>query len=274
METLKNILAVFDEFWPYFTQFFDLFLVSLLLYMCLRFLRGTRALSMLGALLMMVLLYWGSIYGRLYTLQWLLKNLVTLLPFIIIVIFQADIRRALVQVGNPFFTAISTVEGRKIFDELVRAVVGLANQRIGAIIVLERNTPLGDFVEVGTEIDCLVSKEIIRSIFQPTSPIHDGAVIIQKGRITAAGCILPLSMNPNLSKYLGTRHRAAIGLTEETDAVGIVVSEEQGKISLVVEGRLTRDIDGNTLRKVLHGLFSVKGRRLGSRNIIQGVSVT
>lgn len=274
MGIFKDFLSILDQFWPYLTQVADLLLVSLLLYACLRFIRGTRALSMLGALLLMVVLYWGTVYGRLFTLQWLLKNLVNLLPFIIIVIFQADIRRALVQVGNPFFSALTTVESRKIFDELVRAVVGLANQRIGAIIVLERNSPLGDYVEVGTEIDSLVSREIVRSIFQPTSPLHDGAIIVQKGRITAAGCILPLSMNPNLSKHLGTRHRAAIGLTEETDAVAIVVSEEQGKISLVVEGRLTRDIDGNTLRKVLQGLFSPKGLRVGSRKIIQGVSVS
>jgi len=261
--------------WPYLRDFADLTLVALIIYWCLRSIRGTRALSMLFGLFMMSLLYWGTLYFELYTLRWLLKKFLDLLPFIVIVIFQADIRRALVQVGsNPFFSIWASVETRRIFDDLIRTVVALANKRMGALIVLERNAPLGDFIEVGTEVDAQVSKEILLSIFQPSSPLHDGAVIIQKGKITAAGCILPLSMNPNLSKHLGTRHRAAIGLTEETDAVAIVVSEEQGKISLVVEGKLTRDLDGVTLRKVLQGLFSPQSIKLKSRKVAQGAQAS
>jgi diadenylate cyclase len=172
-----------------------------------------------------------------------------------VVIFQDDIRRALTQVGTrPFFGAESGLHGQDL-EEIVRAAVLLASKRIGALIVLQRDVGLNDFVEVGTRLDARVSKELITSIFQPLSPIHDGALIIHKGRIIAAGCFLPLTTNPHVSKTLGTRHRAGIGLTEETDALVIVISEEEGAISMVREGRITRGVDAATLRSTLQRLL-------------------
>jgi uncharacterized protein (TIGR00159 family) len=141
-------------------------------------------------------------------------------------------------------------------EEITKAVVALAGNRIGGLIVLDRDVGLNEYIEVGTRLDARVSKELIESVFIPHSPMHDGALVIQKGRAAAARCFLPLSVDPNLSKALGTRHRAAIGLTEETDAVAIVVSEEQGKISLVVGGKVIQDLDGSQLHSSLQGLFS------------------
>jgi len=141
-------------------------------------------------------------------------------------------------------------------EELVKAVTHLASRRVGALIVLQHEVGLNEYIDVGTRLDARVSRELVTSIFLPDSPIHDGALIVQNGRITAAGCFLPLTANPNVSKTLGTRHRAAIGLTEETDAVVIVVSEEDGAISLAREGKITRDVDGATLRTTLQRLLA------------------
>jgi len=140
-------------------------------------------------------------------------------------------------------------------EELIKALTYLASRRVGALVVLQNEVGLNQYIEVGVPLDAQVSKELVTSIFLPGSPIHDGALIIQHGRITAAGCFLPLTTNPNVSKTLGTRHRAAIGLTEETDAAAIVVSEEDGMISLVREGKITRDVDAATLRTTLHRLL-------------------
>jgi uncharacterized protein (TIGR00159 family) len=144
----------------------------------------------------------------------------------------------------------------QVLEEIVRSAVLLASKRIGALLVFERDVNLSEYIEVGTRIEAKVTRELLQAIFLATSPIHDGAVIIQQGRITAAGCFLPLTVNPNVSKTLGTRHRAAIGLTEETDAVVVVVSEEEGKVSLVREGRIIRDLDAGTLRNTLQQLFA------------------
>ena len=153
--------------------------------------------------------------------------------------------------------AVPPLPSKHDFEEIVRSAVLLASKRIGALIVFERDVNLNEYIEVGTRLESRVSRELLQSVFLSTSPIHDGAVIIQQGRITAAGCFLPLTVNPNVSKTLGTRHRAAIGLTEETDAVVVVVSEEEGKISLVREGRIIRDLDAGTLRNTLQQLFAV-----------------
>ena len=176
----------------------------------------------------------------------------------IVVIFQNDIRRALTQVGaGRSFSGEERIAQGQVLEEVVRSAVLLASKRIGALLVFERDVNLNEYIEVGTRIEARVSRELLQSVFLPVSPIHDGAVIIQQGRVTAAGCFLPLTANPNVSKTLGTRHRAAIGLTEETDAVVVVVSEEEGKISLVREGRIIRDLDAGTLRSTLQQLFAI-----------------
>jgi uncharacterized protein (TIGR00159 family) len=173
---------------------------------------------------------------------------------------------------NPFSSyRDSSVTGAQAVEELMKASVSLANKKIGALIVLQRDTDLRDYVEQGIQIEAILSKELLLSIFLPYSPIHDGAVLVRDGRVLWAGCFLPLTTRPDLDKELGTRHRAALGLTDETDAVVIVVSEETGGISLVLNGRITRDLDGASLRRVLLRLFpSGPAVRRGPRTRVKG----
>lgn len=234
----------------------DIAIISVLIYRVIDLIRGTRAARMLIGLLFLVLLYLASQSFQLYTVNWLLDGILSSLFLIIVVIFQNDIRRALTQVGSgPFFGRRPTLLEAEGIEEIVRAVSNMAARRIGALVVLERRVGLADFVERAVTIDARISRELIISIFTPPSPLHDGAVVIREGRIAAAGCVLPLTTNPDVSHTLGTRHRAAMGLTEETDALVVVVSEEQGVISLVQNGRITRGVDAATLRQTLQKLL-------------------
>jgi uncharacterized protein (TIGR00159 family) len=230
----------------------DVGLVAFIIYRIILLIKGTRAVQMLFGLAIILLVYVVSQVSGLYTLHWILDNFLSSIILVIVVLFQSDIRRALIHVGaNPFFTDLSYREESEVISELVKACVNMANRRIGALLVIERETGIKDFLEVGTEIDAKVTSDLITSIFLPYSPLHDGAVVLQQGRLTRAGCFLPLTQNPDIAKSLGTRHRAAIGLTELVDAVAIVVSEETGKISMVVGGRITRDLDSTSLTRVL-----------------------
>ncbi len=232
----------------------DIGIVAFIVYSLIELIRGTRAARMLIGLCVVVLIYLSSRVFDLYTVNWILDNFLSSVLLVIVIIFQHDIRRALIQVGSrPFFGSATGLRGQDL-EEILRAVVTLASRRVGGLLVLERETGLNEFIEGGTTIDAQISRELVVSIFMPASPIHDGALIIRKGRITAAGCFLPLTVNPNVSKTFGTRHRAAIGITEESDAVVIAVSEETGSISLVVDGRLTRDLDAGSLRGTLQKL--------------------
>lgn len=232
----------------------DIGIVAFIVYSLIELIRGTRAARMLIGLCIVVLIYVSSRVFDLYTVNWILDNFLSSVLLVIVIIFQHDIRRALVQVGSrPIFGGATRLRGQDL-EEILRAVVTLAGRHTGALVVLERETGLNEFIEGGTTIDAEISKELIVSIFMPNSPIHDGALIIRKGRVLAAGCFLPLTTNPNVSKTFGTRHRAAIGATEETDAVVIAVSEETGSISLVLDGRLTRDLDAGSLRGTLQKL--------------------
>ena len=214
--------------------------------------RGTRAMQMIIGLVVILLAYVASQMLGLFTLNWMLDNFLGSILVVIIVIFQSDIRRALTQVGRtPLFGIADRIERGQAMEEITKAVVSLAGKRVGALIVLEREVGLNDYIEVGTALDARVSRELVESVFLPHSPIHDGALVIQKGRVAAARCFLPLSVDMDLSKELGTRHRAAVGLTEETDAVAIVVSEEQGKISFVVDSKVSQDLDGPQVRAAL-----------------------
>ncbi len=239
-----------------FVDLLDIVVVAFIIYWLLRLIRGTRAVYMLVGLFVLIAVYVFSAFAELFTLNWLLSNIFGSLLLVVVVIFQNDIRRALTQVGrSPFFSSIVPTQDVEIVEELVKTSVSLANKKIGALIVLERNADVSEYVDVGLRMDAIPSKELITSIFLPLSPIHDGAILIQKGKITMAGTFLPLTMNPNVDAELGTRHRAAIGLTEETDAVVIVVSEEKGWVSVVVEGSITRGLDGAGLRKLLLSYF-------------------
>lgn len=236
----------------------DILIVAYVIYTAILLIRGTRAVQMLIGLFVVVLAYLVAQALGLVTLNWLLTNVINYLVLIIIILFQHDIRRALTQVGrNPFFSQ-GNVEAPAVIEEIVMACVNMANRRIGALIAIERRTGLNDYIEIGVTLDAEVSKELLLSIFAPRSPLHDGAVIIQQGRIAAAGCFLPLTVNPEVPKSLGTRHRAALGLTEESDAVVIVVSEETGSISLVVEGNIRHNLDAITLRSELQQLLEVR----------------
>lgn len=240
----------------HWNDFLDIILVACIIYWIILLIKGTRAVQMLFGLAIILLLYLGSKVTGLFTLRWILDNFISSLVIVIVILFQNDIRRALIHVGkNPFFSDLSYREETEIIEELVKACVNLASKKIGALIVIERETGLKDLLEMGVEIDAKVAGDLITSIFLPYSPIHDGAVIIQQGRLKQAGCFLPLSQNPDISKSFGARHRAAIGLTELVDAITIVVSEETGKISVVVGAKVTRDLDSSSLRRILKRLL-------------------
>lgn len=231
----------------------DVLIVAVLAYWLITVIRGTRAVQMLIGLVALALLFTGSQYFEMYTLSWILSSFLSSLILVIVVLFQNEIRRALTQVGRGRMFGERRAR-TEIIDEVARAAATLAARRIGAIMVLERKTPLAEFLEAGTEIAARVSRELLFTIFLPASPLHDGAVVIRHGRIAVAGAFLPLTSNPVVSKALGSRHRAALGLSEETDAAVVVVSEEEGHISLAIEGRLTRALDAGSLRAALEQL--------------------
>jgi diadenylate cyclase len=236
----------------------DVAIVSIMIYELLLLIRGTRAVQMALSGGFLIGLFFLSRWLHLETVNWLIRNLAGYVVFAIIVLFQADIRRALAHFGRaPFFRYFERLEsGDETIEELVVAASSLAARRIGAIIVIERQIGLRNYIEGGIPLDATVTYDLLASVFQPGSPLHDGAVIVQGDRIAAAACFLPLSVNPRLSKDLGTRHRAALGLTEENDAVAIVVSEETGTISLVIGGGIERGVTPERLRSRLNTLLA------------------
>jgi diadenylate cyclase len=234
----------------------DIGVVSLILYRLLLIIKGTKAAQMLIGLGILLLASLASRYLELFTIDWIVQSFFAQIVIAIIVLFQPEIRRALAHMGETQFLTFTKAEELKSLEEIVRATISLANRKIGALIVIERDTSLKDFVEVGTSLDARVSKELLMSIFHPTSPIHDGAVIIKGNRIAAAGCFLPITLSSELSKSLGTRHRAGIGLTEETDAVALIVSEETGWISMSLAGKLETKLDMGTLRDMMTDIFA------------------
>jgi diadenylate cyclase len=240
----------------WFNDTADIALVYYIIYRLLLIIKGTRAFQMLIGIGLIVLVLIASQAFEFYTLDWLIHSFWSQIVLAVVILFQPEIRRTLARVGERhMFRSLSAVEGSKFIEETVKAVVNMANKRIGALIVLERDTDLTTIVEMGTELDAKVTKEILISIFLPYSPIHDGAAIIRSGRLISAGCFLPLTLSSNISKSLGTRHRAAVGLTEESDAVVVVVSEETGEISLVVNGAIENNADAPALRKTLSNIF-------------------
>jgi diadenylate cyclase len=249
----------------------DIVVVSFLVYELLKLIRGTRAVQMaLGGGVLIALLY-GSQWARLETANWLIRNMFGYVVFAVIVLFQADIRRALAHLGRaPFFRYFAKAESaEESIEELVVAASMLASQRIGAIVAIERQIGLRNYIDGGIPLDAVMTYDLIVSIFQPTSPLHDGAVIVQDDRIAAAACFLPLTVNPKLSKELGSRHRAAIGLTEENDAIAIVVSEETGRIAIVVDGQIERGLDADGLRGRLRTLVLRRRTLMAKREVRQ-----
>lgn len=245
----------------------DILIVAFIIYRIILLIKGTRAVQMLIGLVVILGLYILSFRIGFFTLHWILNNFIASMILVIIVIFQDDIRRALMRVGrNPFVTSSGDkLEQVKMIEEVVRASMALVEKKMGALIVFERKTGLSNYVEKGVLIDANVQKEMIVSIFLPSSPLHDGAIIIQEGRIAAAGCLLPLDTNIEISSTFGTRHRCALSLGKETDAVVVIVSEERGVISLACDGTMRLNLTEQALRDTLLKLLS-PGKALLSKS--------
>jgi diadenylate cyclase len=235
----------------------DIIVVAIVVYEALKLIRGTRAVQMaLGSFLVIVLFFVSGLLP-LQTVNWLIRNMLVYVAFAAIVIFQSDIRRALAHLGRaPFFRYFATTDAaEEAIAEIVVAAQMLSAQRIGAIIIVEREIGLRNYIESGIPLDAKLTYDLLVTIFQPGSPLHDGAVIVQEDRVAAAACFLPLTVNPTLGREMGTRHRAAIGVSEESDAVAIVVSEETGAVSLALEGQIDRRLDADQLKARLQALI-------------------
>ena len=241
MLTLRNVL--------------DIALVFTIVYVVLRLLRGTRAVPTMVGIVLLALLYWIAVAQDLATLEFVLRSAVLYIGVAIIVLFQSEIRQALIYFANRLHFPILKRQrgqfGGSVYDEIVLAATTLATEKIGALIVIERNVGLRNFVDAGVQLDARISYDLLVSVFNPATPLHDGAVIVQNERIAAASVFLPLTKNPSISRELGTRHRAAIGITEGSDAISIVVSEETGLITYVEAGEVRRNLDTTQLRKLL-----------------------
>src|ERR1017187_8444017 len=226
--------------WPHLSviSVIDIFVVAVIIYEFLALIKGTRAALMLVGVAVLAIAFYFSRLGELSTLNWMISTLLPYAAFALIVIFQAEIRQALARLGRRLtFGRTSAAEG-DAYDDIVLAANLFSQNQTGALMVIEREIGLRTFIESGVPMDAKLSYDLLATIFRPSAPLHDGAVIIQKERIAAAACFLPLSMNPVLSTQLGTRHRAGIGITEETDAIAVIVSEETGAISLAMGGTI------------------------------------
>jgi len=247
-----NALARFDA-----RAALDILIISVITYYLLKLVRGTRALQMVLALLLLVLFYKGARLLRLEMVEWLLTTLLPYVAIALIVLFQPEIRRALARMGhNLSWMRFSSGNPTGAHDDVVLAMNHFSQNRIGALVVLERDVGLRTYIESGIPLNATLTYDLLLAIFHPTSPLHDGAAIVQGGNIAAAACFLPLSLNPTISNQLGTRHRSAIGVTEESDAVVVVVSEQTGAIALSVGGAIELNLTVERLTERLASLFA------------------
>ena len=242
------------------TDVIDVVIVAYLIYKILGFIRETRALQLVKGLLVLVLITVVSEKFNLYTLNWILKNTISLGVIALVIVFQPELRRALEYVGRtkfitPQFAQMDKERVKTITTALIKAVDFFSSNKVGALIIMERETVLNDIAESGTKINAEISTELLGNIFYEGAPLHDGATIVRGDRIYAAGCVLPLTQSKTLSKDLGTRHRAGIGITENSDAIAIIVSEETGIISIAVDGKLSRFLDIKTVEKTLLNIY-------------------
>ncbi len=252
--------------WTVFQSFrlrdaIDILLVAAVLYRIFVMFRGTRAVQMLVGLGGLMVASFLARRLELFSMSWILDNFWSFWVLALIVLFQPELRRALAQIGqSPLFQGMTRAgqeERTHVIDDVVKAAEALAAKRMGALIVMERTTGLRQYAELGVPLDAIVSTDLLVSVFLPYSPLHDGAVLVRDNRLVAAGCFLPLSRNTQLGRAMGTRHRAALGLSEETDAVVLAVSEETGRISLSVGGQMETPLDREVLRQRLEELFSL-----------------
>lgn len=247
INTLRNVL--------------DITLVFIMVYVVLKLLRGTRAVPTVVGMVIIGLLYWLAVAQELTTLETVLRAAVPYIGFAVIILFQSEIRQALIYFGNrlrfPILRRQRGQMGETIYDEIVLAVTTLASEKTGALIVIERDVGLRNFIDAGVQLDSKMSYDLLVTIFNPSTPLHDGAVVIQRERIAAASVFLPLTKNAGISRELGTRHRAAIGVTEGSDAISVVVSEETGLITYVENGAMKRNLDTTQLRSLLLGAMEI-----------------
>src|SRR5687767_7104444 len=241
INTLRNVL--------------DIALVFIIVYVILKLFRGTRAVPTVVGIVILALLYWLAVKQELSTLEFVLRYAVGFIGIAIIVLFQSEIRQALIYFANRFrFPILKKQRGQfggSVYDEIVLAVTTFASEKTGALIVIQRNVGLRNFIDAGVQLDARISYDLLVTLFNPATPLHDGAVIIQNERLAAASVFLPLTKNPEISREMGTRHRAAIGITEGSDAISIVVSEETGLLTYVEAGNIRRNLETTQLRKLL-----------------------
>lgn len=250
-----------------FKDLVDIALIAYLLYKVFQLTRQTRASQVLKGFALIIIISWFADLLGFKALNWLLTNVITNSAVVLIILFQPELRRGLEQIGRGArlsHLSQSEDEGSRIVFEVTQCLTGLSRRRVGALLVFEQKTGLRDFTDTGTTIDSMISGPLIANIFEPNTPLHDGAVIIRDDRIAAAGCVLSLSENSTLGRELGTRHRAGLGVTESTDAIVLIVSEETGIISMAQGGKLTRHLDAEDLTRVLesmykHDKFTIKG---------------
>jgi diadenylate cyclase len=234
--------------WSTISVALDILLVAVVIYQVLVMIRGTRAAPMLAGVAVVAIIFYLARVGELTTLNWLISRLVPYVLFALIVVFQSEIRHVLANVGRRLRFGRGSASESDTYDDIVLAANLFSQHQTGALIVIEREIGLRTYIESGVPLDARLSYDLLATIFRPSAPLHDGAVIVQKERVAAAACFLPLSMNPVLSTQLGTRHRAGMGITEETDAIAVIVSEETGAISVAVGGKIERDLSVEQLR--------------------------
>lgn len=255
---MMEVIANFFRSYFNIIDVIDIALISYIIYRILLLLRGTRAIYMLITIILLMVILAISEVLDLRVTRWVLSNMSGYFFLALIIIFQPELRRALAFIGESKFFERSVSLNTQLVEELVKTATILANRQLGALIVIQRNTDLSHYITLGSKMDSVVTKELLLSVFIPYSPLHDGAVILDGSRISYAGCILPLTKRDDIAQQYGTRHRAAIGITEETDAVVIVVSEERGEISLAVEGNIIPNLDASMLRNRLSSIFKIK----------------
>jgi len=254
-DLLRDLLLVHD--WKAVVRaLLEMGLIYVMLYAVLRFMQGTRGAGMLRGLAFFLVVASVTVlflvkWLELHAIGWLVSGFLPLFIIPILIVFQPELRRALLRLGhNPLFRLFFRAD-TGVLDEVVKAVVALSTSKVGGLVVMEREVGLTTFAEGGVQLDSEVKAELINTIFWPGSPLHDGAVIVQENRVAAAGCLLPFTENAEISRSLGTRHRAGVGITEETDAISIIVSEETGQISVAARGKMTRSLNADELRKAL-----------------------
>ncbi len=251
MEVFEKIYNIIIPFWSYARNILDILIVAFLLYWAYTFLSNTRAMQILKGLLVISVVAILSNILKLDTFNWLITNITSYVVILIIILFQPELRRLITQFGQRNWISSAVSNEAFPLDEMVNAIIAMSEDMIGSLIVIERNTGLKSYVESGVAIDSTVSAEMIRTIFYPNTQLHDGAIIIQEGRVSAAACYLPLSDSKQIKRHHGARHRAALGIAEETDALVIVTSEETGEISVMVNSKLNSKVKVANLKNMI-----------------------